>query len=300
MHSCAVVIITFNEEANLPYALESVRDWANKIYIIDSFSTDKTVEIAKAYGAKVVQHTFVSFRDQKNWAIDNINSECKWLLFLDADEYLSDEIKTEINAVLANDDFSVNGYYTGIKFFYLGRWLKHGDLYRKLIRLIRRDKGHFVETSGFREKMVVDGKILSLKSYIVHHDRKSVTDWIAKQIPRIHIDAVARLDSSLRDLDECNRKTVDQPTMEGGWSSVLRRLLCMLPSSIIPFAQFFYRYIIRLGFLDGWQGFIYNFLLQLWYPIMVEAMYMDLKYKSMKNSNQQNNKWEVKDNVHVK
>jgi glycosyltransferase involved in cell wall biosynthesis len=278
MTSCAVVIITFNEEVNLPYALESVRDWTDEIFVIDSFSTDRTVEIAKAYGAKVVQRTFVSFSNQKNWAIDNLDSECRWVLFLDADEYLSEEMKIEIKSVLKNDDGNVGGYFTRIKFIYLGRWLKHGDLYRNLIRLIRKDRGRYIETSGFREKMVVDGSILALKSYIVHYDRKSVADWIMKQMPRIRIDASVRLAVPAFDAEKSNTETSYHHTMEGGRSRFLRRILYMLPSPVLPFAQFFYRYIIRLGILDGWQGFIYNFLLQLWYPIMVEAMYLDLKY----------------------
>ena len=285
MKSCAVVIITFNEEANLPYALNSVAGWADEIFVVDSFSADRTVEIAKSFGAKVALHSFENFGRQKNWAIDNFDIGSEWILFLDADEYLSEEMKAEISSVLEHDDGAVGGFFTRIKFMYLGRWLKHGDLYRNIIRLIRKGRGRYIDTAGFREKMVVDGQVRELKSYIVHDDRKGLADWIAKQMLRIRIDAGIRIDPVLKDNEAKTVTDTNSLTMEGGTNRSLRKKLYRLPAPVRPFAQFFYRYIIKLGFLDGWQGFIYNFLLQFWYPLMVEAMYLELRYQRRNSSN---------------
>jgi len=277
MTPCAIVVITFNEEPNIAHALKSVVSWADEVFVVDALSTDRTAQIARSLGAKVVSHPFESVGCQRNWAIDNLPIESRWVLFLDADEYLSEEMKEEITSALRHDDGSVSGFFTKIKFIYLGRWLKHGDLYGNLIRMVRKGSGRYVDTEGFHEKMVVDGQVRQLTSYIVHHDRKGLADWIAKQMPRIAIDAAARLSTSSSGSQARSSNANDTLTMEGGKSRSLREKLYILPAPVRPFAQFFYRYILRLGFLDGWQGLIYNFLLQFWYPMMVEATYLELK-----------------------
>ncbi len=275
----AVIILTLNEEICLPYALNSVVQWAAQVFVVDSFSTDRTVEIAKSYGAEVHQNAFVSFTNQRNWALNNLPIRTEWVFFLDADEYLSEKIKQEIVAMLELVPDDVNGFITKVKFMYLGQWLRYGDLYQKLIRLVRRDKGSYVVTSGFREKMVVQSKVGKLNSYIVHYDHKGLRDWAMKQMNRIAIDAQERLNNHRGISTMLPSEQSCLGSMEGGKSRRLRERLTRLPGPVCPFAQFFYRYIIRLGFLDGWRGFIYHFLLQFWYPLMVEAMYLELCYR---------------------
>src|SRR2546421_3974857 len=97
----AVVILTLNEEKNLPHALGSIRDWADEVFVLDSFSTDRTVEIAREAGGAVVQNAFVDYAKQRNFAIDHLPIKSEWILFLDADEWLTDELKDEISNVLA-------------------------------------------------------------------------------------------------------------------------------------------------------------------------------------------------------
>lgn len=285
MQSCAVIIIAQNEEVNISNALNSVMDWTSEVFVVDAFSADNTLNLARKYGAQAVQHKFESVGCQRNWALKNLDIRSNWILFLDADEYLSEEIKTEIDAICRNDDQSINGFITKIKFMYLGRWLKHGDLYSNVIRLIRKNKGYYIDTLGFHERMVIDGRVGKLESYIVHDDQKSLSSWIEKQLPRILIDANLKLRPLTTDKEDPLLLNHDNRiiTVEGGSNRYIRGKLHILPSSARPFAQFFYRYIIRLGFLDGWQGFIYNFLLQFWYPFMVEAIYLELKYKSKKH-----------------
>jgi glycosyltransferase involved in cell wall biosynthesis len=282
--SLTVIIISYNEEINIPYAVQSVAGWARKVYVVDSFSTDRTCKIAALYGAEVVKHQFTSVGDQRNWALQNLPIDTGWIFFLDSDEYLPEGMKTEISYVLEHDDGDVNGFFTKIKFIYLGRWLKHGDLYRNLIRMIKKGRGRYIDTSGFHEKMVVNGSVGELKSYIVHQDRKSLADWVIKQMPRIRIDADMRFGLTPKDSEAKTVVGTDSLTIEGGRNRSLRTKLYMLPAPVRPFAQFFYRYIIKLGFLDGGQGFIYNFLLQFWYPMMVEVIYLELRYQHRNNS----------------
>jgi len=192
--SVTVVIITFNEELNLPQALRSVVGWAGQTFVVDSFSTDRTMEIAREMGVQTYQHAFETFGAQKNWAINNLPITGEWILFLDADEYLSEEIKAEIPRVIENVPSDVNGFITGIKYMYLGRWIKHGDIYQKLIRLVRKGRASYIVTSAYHEKMVVEGKIGRLSARIVHDARKPLCEWVAKQMGRSEGDVRSRLE----------------------------------------------------------------------------------------------------------
>jgi glycosyltransferase involved in cell wall biosynthesis len=274
-----IIVIAHNEEVNISHALKSVIGWARQVFVVDSYSTDRTVEIASECGAAVHLHPFESFCAQKNWAINDLPIETEWMLFLDADEYLSEEIKQEISRVLECVEDEVGGFITKMKFMYLGRWLKHGDLYRHLVRVVRKGKGAFIEAGGCREKLAVQGKLEMLQSYIVHDDHKTLHDWISKQMVRISIDA-KEVSKTGEGGQEAVLSAGSGPiTIEGGRSRWLKRRLLCLPGPVRPFAQFVYRYVLRLGFLDGWQGFIYHFLLQFWYPLMVEATVIELRYR---------------------
>ncbi len=280
--SVAVIIITFNEEVNLPNALDSVIKWADQVFVIDSFSTDHTVEIAKSYGAEVCQNPFKSVGEQRNWALNNLPIKGEWVFFLDGDEYLSEEIKQEISLTLRSVSEDMNGFLTKIRFEFLGRWLKHGGLYENLIRMIRKGKGLYIETSGWHEKMVVNGKVGRLGSYIIHDDQKSLKEWVVKQSERIWNDANERLNEQKGTGKSIPSDKKEAITIEGGRSRWLRNMVFLrLPAKWRPFSQFFYRYILRIGFLDGWQGFIFHILFQFWYPLMVEAMCLQLKQKKI-------------------
>ena len=276
----AVIVITFNEEVNLPNALNSVSQWADQVFVIDSYSTDNTMEIAEKYGAKTYQNPFESVGKQRNWALKNLPIKGDWVLFIDGDEYLSEEIKQEISTTLTTVHADVHGFYTQIKYMHLGRWLRHGDLYQNLIRMIRKDKGAYIDTEGWHEKMIVTGKVSRLNSYIIHDDQKDLSEWIPKQNQRILNDARERIDNDLKTKRFLLQSSNNGSTIEGGGSRWLRKMILLkLPPQIRPFTQFFYRYILRLGFLDGWPGFIYHFQYQFWYPLMVEVLYYQLKHQ---------------------
>ena len=282
----AVIILTLNEEASLPSALDSVIHWAEQVFVVDSFSTDRTVKIAESYGVQVYQNPFKNHTDQRNWALNNLPIMTEWIFFLDADEYLSKEIKQEIADVLESTPVDVNGFFTKMRYEFLGRWLKHGGIYSSLIRMLRKGKASYMNTDGCREKLVVEGKVSSLKSYIIHDDKKTVLSWVVEQCDRILLDAKERSISEHKEKKAILPCVSGLATMEGGKSQWLRNVVLLkLPGSIRPFAQFFYRYVLRLGFLDGWPGFIYHFLFQFWYPLMVEAFYIELRRRKEATKN---------------
>ena len=126
----SVIILTLNEEVNLPKCLESVSGWADEIIVVDSFSTDKTLEIAKKYGAKVYEHEFENQARQFNWALDNVPIKNDWIFRLDADEWLTEELKNEITEKLRNRETEkpkdkINGFYIKRRVYFMGRWIRH-------------------------------------------------------------------------------------------------------------------------------------------------------------------------------
>jgi hypothetical protein len=274
--SVAVIILTLNEELSISAALQSVKGWADEIFVVDSFSTDKTEEIAEKFGATVYKNKFESFAAQRNWALGNLPLRSEWVLFLDADEYVPQELREEISRALRSVSANVNGFYTKMNFIFIGKRLKHGNLYTSLIRLFRKDKGHFIEAGGYREKIAVTGTLANLEHPLVHDDKKLLTDWIVDQSSRILADARDRVTNAGK--QSLPPTVLPHATVEGGRSRWLRnQLLLKLPMPLQPFAQFFYRYILCLGFLYGWPGFVYHFLLQFWFPLMVVATCSDLE-----------------------
>src|SRR3989344_7490356 len=125
----SVIILTYNEELNIGNCLKSVADWANEIIIVDSFSADKTLEIAKKHTNKIAQRTFVNQAEQFNWALDNLEIKNEWILRLDADEYLTEELKNEITEKLKNVSENISGFYIKRRVYFMGRWIKHGGYY---------------------------------------------------------------------------------------------------------------------------------------------------------------------------
>ena len=262
----AVVILTYNEEANLPYALASVTDWARQVFVVDSFSTDRTLEIAKSHGAEVFQHPFEHWATQRNWAIDTLPTKSPWTLFLDADESVTEDLAEEISRELPRTPDDVAGYYLDRRFFFLGRCLKHGG-YRPnwVLRLVRANRTRVVP-AGDREYFHVNGKTLSLSGNLLHEDRRGLDFWIAKH-NRISNMAVTHMRT--RGAQSGNGTGSSK---EGHLRNWLRaNALERFPALLRPFGMFIYRYFLRLGFFDGKEGAIYYFLHDFWYPFLIAA-----------------------------
>jgi glycosyltransferase involved in cell wall biosynthesis len=280
--SLTVIIFSDNAEVNISYAVKSVAGWARKVYLVDSFSTDRTCEIAELHGVEVVKHPFTSVGNQRNWALQNLRIDTEWIFFLDADEYLSDALKEEMSQTLEQLSSNIKGFLVNFNFIYLGRHLKHGDLYRHVIRVVRKDCGYFIDTEGFHEKLMVQGQVSRFKNPVIHEDRKTVADWVIKQVTRIELEAKERF---LRNNNVISTTQSKNLTIEGGPARWMRKRSFLLPWFLRPPVQFLYRYLFKLGFLDGWPGLIYCFLLQYWYPLMVEVAVLELKLKESRQKN---------------
>jgi len=259
----SVIIAVRNEARNLPRCLESLA-LAGEVYVIDSESTDDTVAIAQSHGAKVVQfHYAGGWPKKRQWAMDTLPLAYDWILLLDADEVLTPELVEEIRRALQNPE--VNGYFIRLQMYFLGRVLRHCDASFWKLSLFRKGRGHFEcrlkdqDTSmadiEIHEHVVVDGPTAQLGNPLVHHNVDSLSRYILKHNEYSNWEARVLLQPESdpdRSSDEVEADLFGTQAQRRRW---LKRNLYRLPGS--PFLLFFYRYIFRLGFLDGVPGLIY-------------------------------------------
>lgn len=262
----SVLIMTLNEEANLPACLASVA-WSDDIVVLDSFSTDRTVEIAKAAGARVIQRTYDSEGGQRTFALKQIEYKHPWVYMPDADEVTPPDFRDEILSI-ASDPGRPEVFFTArFKNMFMGRWIRHSSLYPTWQpRLFRPDRVHFERTVHMR--CVGDGPSGKLTSHYLHYSfNKGLNAWYEKHNRYSGFEARETL-KSLR------TGKVEWRDILSGYSEVRRRALKEL-SFRLPFRpalRFFYMYVLRGGFLDGWEGYTYCRLLAAYeYMIVVKV-----------------------------
>ena len=270
----AIVILTYNEEANIAQALDSVDGWANEIFILDSLSTDRTLEIAQQFKCQIAQNKFENYAKQRNFALDHLPISSEWVLFLDADEWMLDALKQEISARIAFTPIE-NGFYLNRRFIWMGCWIKRGYYPTWTLRLFRHGMGR-CEDRAVNEHMIVEGVTGQLRNDYMHEDRKGVSDWIEKHIDRAMREARelfnARSSPGYQEIDAQLLGTQEQRKR---W--LRYKVWNHLPPLIRPFFYFIYRYVFTGGFLDGRYAFIYHFLQALWFPMLIDIMYLEMK-----------------------
>jgi len=174
MPSVSVLVLTYNEEANLPACLESVR-WSDDLHVVDSGSADRTQEIAREFGAQVYVHPFKDFSDQRNWALRNVRFAHEWVLVLDADESVPPELAEELQAAVQQAPEGVVGFEMRRKVYFLGRWLKRAGQFDAFwfLRLFRHRLARY-EDRRVNEYLLIDGEVQRLRGALIHNDRKPI------------------------------------------------------------------------------------------------------------------------------
>lgn len=272
MANLTVVILTKNEEANLIKCINSLKKCAKRIVIIDSYSTDKTVELAKLLGAEVYEHPFENHAAQFNWAIENIGLNTEWVMKIDADEEFTPELLEEVNQKLDSLDKSINGVILRRRVYFMGRWLKHGGKYPELLLRIFRVGHGMSEMKMMDEHLIItDGEAVTFKYDFSDNNNKSLEWWINKHNwysnKEVH-------DQQIK-IDDANGEELVGETAQSTQAKVKRFIknhgYYSLPKFFRAHLYFFYRYYIRMGFLDGTEGKIYTFLQAYWYRYLVDA-----------------------------
>jgi len=255
-----VIILTYNEERNIGYALQSVGNWAQQVFVVDSMSTDATVEICHRYdSAEVFEHALTDYGKQWNWALDNLPIETAWVMKLDADEVVTPLLREEIQRAIPEAEPQVAGFAVWRKLIVMAKWLKHtvGKCYD--VRLWRRGRARFEERS-VNEHLIVDGEVLRLKEPLIHEDRKGLSAWVWRHNRYSTMEAV-----------EYFRRAETGGERISGRGIALRRFLKDKLWPLVPFkplVYFIYLYILRLGFLDGREGLAYAELRYFYYYLI--------------------------------
>ena len=250
----SVLVTTYNQEANIGRCLESVAGWASDIWVLDSFSTDRTLEIVRRYSAQVRQRPFDDFAANKNWALDHLPWRHEWILILDADETAPASFREEVDRLLEKNGAGCSGFYVNRRVFFLGRWLRHCGWYPNWnLRLFRRKLGRY-ENRKVHEHLLVQGPVGRLKNDLVHDDQRGLTEWIARHNQYSTLEAEERLASLSR-----AKQTGLSATLWGDPIERKRflkeRVFLYLP--VKPLVWFLYLFIFRFGFLDGRAGWIF-------------------------------------------
>ena len=280
MPSITVQILTYNEEQHIERAINSVKSFASQVVLIDSYSTDKTVELAESMGAIVLQNKWHNnYARQLNWGLDNAPITGEWVMRLDADEYvtpeLAEEIKNKINHIEAN----INGIYMRRRIHFAGKWMKHGATYPMwMLRLWRKDYGK-CENRWMDEHIVLStGETIRFDNDFVDDNLNSLTWWTTKHNHYATREAADLLNHKYKFMASDTRDDEDkEQAMFKHW--LKENIYTKTPLFVRPFFYFFYRYIIRLGFLDGWRGLQWNFLQGLWYRFLVDAKIYEVESK---------------------
>ena len=273
-----LIVLTYNEEVNLEHCLRSTHSWVQNIFVVDSGSTDRTVEIAQKYGAQVVVHEFVNQAQQFNWALENLPIQAEWILYLAADEYVSSELRDEIIRVIQVLPKEVDGLYMKYRMVFMDRWIRYGSYYPVwLLRLFRYGRGRSTDKE-MDEHIVVEGTTIRLNNDFFHHDRKGLSDWLLK-----HEKYATRQARTLHELSVQGYRNQEQYQLmqdKVEHKRLFRRYIySRSPLFIRAFLYFFYRYFFRLGFLDGIPGLIFHFLHACWYMFYVDAKTLELNLR---------------------
>jgi glycosyltransferase involved in cell wall biosynthesis len=272
----SVLILTLNEEANLGQCLDSVQ-WSDDIVVLDSFSADRTVEIAKSRGTSVVQRKFDNWASHQNWANENIPFKNPWVFYLDADERMTNELRDEIQAIAANAQESRVAFYCGRRNYFMGRWIKRAYPPSLLMRFFLPSKVRFERLVN--PTPVIDGPHGYLKEMFVHYNfSKGFSEWFDKHNRYSQLEALegvkvlASQNPGVRDLlsgDAARRR------------KALKSLSFRLPCR--PQLRFFHLYVLSLGFMDGAPGYHYCRLITI-YEYMISLKMKEIARRNSRLS----------------
>jgi glycosyltransferase involved in cell wall biosynthesis len=265
----AVIVATKNESLHIARCLSSV-SWAAERFVVDSYSSDDTLEVARASGAETVQHGWTGYSAQKNWAMVSLPIRSPWILFLDADEVVSVELADDIRKVTCEEAASRSAFYVARRLVFLGHEMRHAWWYPDYaIRLVKRGTAHFDERT-VHERLVVNQPAGVLKGYLLHENRKPLHDFIERHNYY-----------SSREAYEALRKSKVGPRSDfasaltgdaGQRRRALRdRVWARLPLLTRPAIRFCYIYLWRRGFLDGKAG--------LWFALLIGSYEMNIDAK---------------------
>ena len=273
-----VIILTYNEERHIERALSSVSAIASQVFIVDSGSTDRTVEISEKLGAFIFNNKFINQAKQFEWALENTPITTGWVMRLDADEIIESDLVEEIKLKLPILPPSIAGITLNRKHIFMGRWVRHGGRYPlHMLRIWRHGQGR-IEDRWMDEHIIIrNGKTTSFNGGFVDHNLSDLTAFIDKHNKYATREAIDVINQKLNLFPRDRVLNIESASFQAAFKRWAKEhIYNQLPFSISATFYFLWRYIFQLGFLDGCPGLIYHFLQGWWYRFLVGAKVVEL------------------------
>lgn len=277
MTDLTTIILTYNEELNIADCIKSVEKISKRIIVIDSYSSDKTVQIAKQLGAEIFQNKFINHSKQFKYGLKVSDIKSKWIFRIDADERLTTKSSKEIEYICENNmNSDINGIVLRFEVNFLGKKLKHGGIYPFKKLLVFKNGFADIEDRNMDEHIyLLSGKAVELKSDSLHHDYKDLSTWIDKHNKYSSKEVI---DYYIRNIDETVSKKLNNSAKFKRF--VKFKIYYNLPMGLRALLYFHYRYIVKMGFLDGKEGLIFAVLQAFWYRFLVDSKIYELEKKN--------------------
>jgi glycosyltransferase involved in cell wall biosynthesis len=271
MTDISVIILALNEELHISRCIQNAKKITEEIFVVDCFSVDKTVDIAQELGAKIIYHAWPGLNSlQFNWALDYLPIKTNWVLKLDADEYLSEGLIEEINENLSKLPEDTSGIIMKLGRVFLNKKINYGTSGIKLLRIFRYGHGRCEQRFMDEHIKIEKGKTVEFHNELIDHNLNDLTKWTQKHLvysKRETIDLLNKEFHLIPDHNEevgfNNNQALKKRRLKYGYNR--------MPLFFRSFLYFLYRYIFRLGFLDGREGFLWHFLQGWWYRTLVDA-----------------------------
>ena len=265
----SIVLLTFNSAASIGRTIRSLKGLSDDIHVVDSFSSDDTIAICEAAGCKVIQHPFANYSAQRNWAIDNLPLAHDWQLHVDADEELTPALRSAI-AAIDLDRADADGYIVGRKIVFMGKVLRFGAIAKTWhYRLFRAGYGR-CEDRLYDQHFVSKGRVKRIAAFMLDHQENSIGDWTARH------NRWSDMEAEEMSAEDATLPREGQVKADPRGDAIARKryakgMYYRMPLCWRAFGYTFYRYVLRLGFLDGQPGFIYHMLQGFWFRLLVDA-----------------------------
>lgn len=278
MLSLTTIILTKNEENNIEKCIRSLDGLAERIIVVDSFSDDNTKDLALSLNADVYENKFISHSNQFNWALKNCNITSEWIFRIDADEEMTAELVEEFKEKIPQITEGINGVFLKRRRYFMGRWIKHGDVYpEKVMRLFRTGTAESEDRTMDEHIVLKFGDAIEFESDFEDKDTKDLTFWINKHNWYSNKESAEfiKIYTEQSSNNELHGKILGNQCERRRW--LKNKIYYKIPLFVRPIFYFIYRYFFKLGFLDGKEGLIYHVLQAFWYRFLVDAKIYEVK-----------------------
>ncbi|EDT73328.1 glycosyltransferase family 2 protein [Clostridium butyricum] len=272
MLSLTTIILTKNEENNIEKCIRSLDGLAERIIVVDSFSDDNTKDLALSLNADVYENKFISHSNQFNWALKNCNITSEWIFRIDADEEMTAELVEEFKEKIPQITEGINGVFLRRRRYFMGRWIKHGDVYpEKVMRLFRTGTAESEDRTMDEHIVLKFGDAIEFESDFEDKDTKDLTFWINKHNWYSNKESAEfiKIYTEQSSNNELHGKILGNQCERRRW--LKNKIYYKIPLFVRPIFYFIYRYFFKLGFLDGKEGLIYHVLQAFWYRFLVDS-----------------------------